>query len=170
MARRRDELILVLALLALAALVWFWLIPATVPAFVDRDSGDISARFVPQLAISVMVLALLARLFRLLVPLAAGPLTSPAPEPVEGLDRRSLVVLTGVSLFAFLLIRLVGFHLASALLALGFARYLGQRRPLVLAAFTLVLVSGIHLLFEHVFGIPLPRGALWQGLAALGRA
>ena len=170
MARRRDELILVLALLALAALVWFWLIPATVPAFVDRDSGDISARFVPQLATAVMILALLGRLFRLIVPVPVGPLAPPDPEPVEPLDRRSVVVLAGVALFALVLIRVVGFHLASALLALGFARYLGQRRPLVLAAFTLVLVAGIHLLFEHVFGIPLPRGTLWRGLAALGRA
>lgn len=70
------------------------------------------------------------------------------------------------------LINTAGFVVSSLLFVMGLSTFLSRRAGLTMQPGVLFLcasvVVGLSLLFQHVFAVPLPAGALWGGLAGGG--
>lgn len=159
---RLQEIILIFLLLGLMFISWFWIIPVSTSGFVEPGSGDISSRFVPQMAVLIISLGALLRLLLLYVPTSFA---NRDPEPLDGLGRRGFIVLASAAAFV-ILIQITGFYAAGAILVIWLAVFLGERRPKVLLAYPSILISVIFLLFEYVFSIGLPKGYLLSAITA----
>ncbi|MEQ8348369.1 MAG: tripartite tricarboxylate transporter TctB family protein [Sneathiellaceae bacterium] len=78
--------------------------------------------------------------------------------------RRVLLVLAAIGIYAFLLIDLIGFYVASVLTLWLVTWLLGERRLLLVTVYALLLTGGIFALFEIVLQTRLPKGWVLQGL------
>jgi putative tricarboxylic transport membrane protein len=118
-----------------------------------------SAGVFPMLAAGTMVLALLMaglRQRRIVVTQAEGPrglralLTTIAPMPLVG-------GVTSIALYMMLL-KPLGFLLASFLFLVTSMRLFGSRRWSLNAGISLLSLAVIHLVFSTLFSVVLPRG------------
>jgi putative tricarboxylic transport membrane protein len=98
------------------------------------------------------------------------PVPSAAPSRESGNERDRVSSLTNVLLVAtalvldVVLIPLLGFVIASALMFTLVARAFGSPRLLLDIAVGLALAGAIHLVFVHGLGLHLPVGELWGSL------
>jgi hypothetical protein len=93
---------------------------------------------------------------------------SPKPATALEFDRDATIrigVVIGLTLLYVAGVRFLGYVTASVIFIPVTAWFLGVRKPVLLAATTVIFVSVIAYLFRSVFSIPLPREAI---LAVLG--
>jgi putative tricarboxylic transport membrane protein len=81
------------------------------------------------------------------------------------IDRRALVLVSAGLILQMLLLDLLGWVLAAALLFAAVARAFGSRRPLLDLGIGLVLSGLAFALFVYGLGLSLPVGSLLEGLA-----
>ncbi len=173
MSARRVELTELLFLLGLVAVFYFFVIPAgiTDPDGFVLDEGlppSFSARLVAVLAAFVILL----RVVRLYWLPDASPKSAPAShstqstdEPVPSEPRVSLTrrVWIGVGvawLFAFGLVPVLGFPVASVLTLALMLFVLGERSVPRLVLFPIIVTLGVWILFEQLLSVKLPPGLL----------
>ena len=164
-----SEAMLAVAVLAGCALFSFVIVPAGVDtAF--ADPRDLGPRFILDIASAGMAVAALAALARIGFGRArageeAGAdgdaAAPPTPEERKG-ARRVLIVLAALGVYAFVLIDLIGFYVASVVTLSAVTWLLGERRTLLVALYALVLTASIYVLFEIVLQSRLPKGWILQ--------
>lgn len=168
MAARRTEVFELLFLLGVVALFYFVTIPAgiTDPDGFVLDEGlppSFSARLIAVLA----ALILLARLVRLgffptsaLAPTKDDATVEPASEFSTLLTRRVWIGVVVSLVFAFVLVPVFGFAIASVLTIGVMLFVLGERSRLRLVLFPLLVTTGVWLLFGQLLSVKLPEGLL----------
>ncbi|RAI03482.1 hypothetical protein DLJ53_02970 [Acuticoccus sediminis] len=165
-------LALPIAVLAFAALLVLWLIPAEVPA-ADPGGRGLGGRFFPTLIAAVLAALALAQIGLVL---SGGQSTAPAtaagddnPASDEGadedtpLDPRTLLAAAGLFVYAAL-VPVVGMLPATFLAVVAYMRALHVGAWWKAALFALAFVAVVAGFFEGVAAVPLPRGLLGAAL------
>lgn len=152
----RSELGLAALLLALGAFVLVETGRIEVPA----NANAIGPRFFPTL---VGGLLCLVAVWLAVDVLRGGHGEMEAAEDIDlsrTSDWRTLTLLSVVFLGHAALLELLGFAVAGSLLFFGVGAVLGSRRWARDAAISVVLATGVYLLFGRVLGVGLPAGLL----------
>lgn len=159
MTGRRQDLVIALALLAFAGLMWVWLVPTF------AGSGD--QVILPRLAIGAIGLfAALMVLGRVLPGPAGRPDDDPFVEVGRGEPRRLGIVVVVWAAFAALIPQL-GFYLGGALALLATFLAFGVRGWRALVGWTLGTPVALWLAFELAFGLRIPHGTVERALLGL---
>lgn len=167
MSARRVELFELLFLLGLVALFYFVVVPAGIsdPDGFVLDEGlppSFSARLIAILAAMIIVLRVLRITIFSPRAVADEPGVASEVEPVTELSTKlTRRVWTGVVIslfFAFALVPVLGFAIAS-LLTLGTTLFvLGERSWFRLMLYPLLVSAGVWLLFSQLLSVKLPEG------------
>lgn len=161
---RRDA-ILALGVLAFAALLAVWLIPAYVLNYATGEKG-LSPRFFPYLisgGLALLGLILLNHnrraLFKTKNPAGqtGAPSEAPRPDKFVAICAALLVVYYGAVFY-------LGLLPASFLALIGLMHLFGFRSRIKTILFSALLVGFLFLFFEKVAQVPLPRGVWFEGL------
>ncbi|GAA3726306.1 hypothetical protein HDA32_003511 [Spinactinospora alkalitolerans] len=147
---RRFDLAIAGAVLALglvtAGVAW------TLPA--GRQDGDIGPGGFPLLIASALVVL---GTVRLLQAWRSDPEPSPASRPLP------VIAMLATGIAVVVLMPVIGFVPAAAVLLAAGALIAGERRPVRLALFAVVFSLASYALFAFVFAVRLPNGLL-EGL------
>ena len=158
----RPESIAIGGLLAAAVVFGLWVLPLGIGLGAAGDGTGLSARFMPQLATTAMVLALAWGLYRSFVE------TRAIDRPDRDQEGRVRIPIGGLLIclaFAVIGFDLVGFYVGGICMAVLLAVLLGERRPWVIVLFPTLLMAGIYLLFEVALNVRLPKFGLIPGLS-----
>ena len=112
---------------------------------------------------------LVCSLIALLQTLKAQPAAAQPGETTSQHFRRAIapgvIVWTSVAIFAYMLaLERLGFIVASYLYLLVNMRILGERRWVVSALASALVLAAIYVVFQTAFSVVLPTGSLWQGV------
>lgn len=161
MKRIHPEVITIGAFLAAAITFGLLVLPAAIAPGGSSQGAGLSPRFMPQLAVASIVLALAWGLL--------GSLTG-KQQAEQRTRRRSSQIRTpicGVAIclaFAAIGFELAGFYVGGICMTILLTLLLGERRPWVIILFPTVLLAAIYVLFELALTIRLPRLGLIPGL------
>ncbi|EPX76637.1 tripartite tricarboxylate transporter TctB family protein [Salipiger mucosus] len=162
---QRELLIIALMLLLLAAFA-FWYVPLSidVPAGFGSDS-EVSPRFAPYLLAAIMALATILRILSLALAWAKGGLDEMTDDISEDLGtpdetRNGIFMNLLTNFYAFVLIPVAGFYLASIALVAYLVRRLGEQRPWMVALTGVACAVFVYLLFGRLLSVRLPGGLL----------
>lgn len=161
MKRIHPEVITIGAFLAAAITFGLLVLPAAIAPGGSSQGAGLSPRFMPQLALASIVLALAWGLFRSL---------TGKQQPEQQARHRGRQIHTpiyGVAIcivFACIGFELAGFFVGGICMAVLLTLLLGERRPWVIFLFPAVLLATIYVLFELALNIRLPRLGLIPGL------
>ena len=168
-ALARREISLLLALLAADALFYFVVIPNGIadPDGFGVDQG-LPPSFTARITAFLIAAILGARLFQLLVnPAAAEPAETDPGNGIVPIDRgsglRNFAGIVCALVFAFVLVPLIGYYLASMSMIAALMLVMGETRWPFLVGQPLAVMGLIWLLFDRVFSIKLPAGWLFGG-------
>ena len=152
----RSELGLAALLVALGA----FLLVETSRIEVPANANSIGPRFFPTV---VGVLLVLAGSWLVVDVLRGGSADMEAAEDIDlsrTSDWRTLGLLSAVFLGHAALLEVLGFAVAGALLFFGVGVALGSRRWARDLAVSVVLATGVYLVFGRLLGVGLPAGVL----------
>lgn len=155
-ATGKSELVLSALLLGLGAFVLVETATIEVPA----NANSLGPRFFPTV---VGVLLLTVGSWLTVDVLRGGHADMEAAEDIDlarTSDWRTLALLSAVFLGHAALLQVLGFAIAGSLLFFGVGAVLGSRRWARDAAVSVVLATGVYLLFGRVLGVGLPAGLL----------
>ena len=161
MKRVHPEVLTIGAFLAAALTFGLLVLPAAIAPGDSGQGASLSPRFMPQLAVASIVLALAWGLFRSL----AG--NRQAEQQGRRPRERILTPIYGVAIcivFAVIGFDLAGFYVGGIFMAVLLTLLLGERRPWVIVLFPAALLATIYVLFELALNIRLPRLGLLPGL------
>lgn len=161
MKRSRREAVTIGAFLAAAITFGLLVLPAAIAPGDSSQGAGLSPRFMPQLAVASIVLALAWALLRSL----AG--NRQAEQQARRPRKQILTPIYGVAIcifFAVIGFDLAGFYVGGILMAVLLTLLLGERRPWVIILVPSVLLATIYVLFELALSIRLPRLGLIPGL------
>ncbi len=163
MSSHRADVALVLGLLAGALLFVFYLVPVGIDEFRAEPGIGFSPRLVPMIAGISLLIALAIGVYDTLRHRDAARVSADADSSAQNVGR---MVLAAALCFAFSFVgaQIAGFYLGGALLAGLIAWLLGERRPLVLILFSVVLLGTIYAIFELGFQLRFPKNSLIPGL------
>ncbi|PWJ20602.1 tripartite tricarboxylate transporter TctB family protein [Jannaschia seohaensis] len=169
-AHVRLELWLIAILLPAVALFAFWFVPLSIdaPQGFGADS-EISPRFAPYLLASLMAAAMIGRLLQIGIAMMRGTVDDLADDLIGELGtaeetRRGGVLNFVSNLYAFVLIPVLGFYIASICLVTYLVRRLGESRIWVCAVIAVAAAAFTYLLFEQLLSVRLPDGLLGDAL------
>jgi hypothetical protein len=165
----RREITLLLALLAANAIYYFIVIPNGIadPDGFGVDQG-LPPSFTARSAALLIATILGVRLTQLLIkPSAAEPAES-NPEngaalPESGSGLRNFAGIVCALIFAFVLMPLIGYYLASIGMIAALMLVMGETRWPYLIGQPVAVIGLIWMLFDQVFSIKLPVGWLFGG-------
>lgn len=165
----RREISLLLALLAASALFYFLVIPNGI---IDPDGFGIGQGLPPSFTarITVILIAVIlgVRLLQLLVnPAVAEPTETDLGHDIAPTDSgsgpRNFAGIACALVFAFVLVPIIGYYLASIGMIAALMLVMGETRWPYLVGQPLAVMGLIWLLFDRVFSIKLPAGWLFGG-------
>ena len=167
MRAAKAEWVQLSVLLVADAFFYFLIIPTSIvdPENFGLDQG-LPPSFSPRLVAVFVVMVVLLRAWQLLFGHAT---TQPDDAPDSesevqaGLPVRALVGMAAGLLFATVLIPMVGFFLAGAILLVVLLGILGEKRWTRLAAFPAIVMLLIWGLFAQLLSLRLPLGMLFMG-------
>jgi hypothetical protein len=122
--------------------------------FVAGDFPPAAALFPRAVAVIMMIAG---------VVIAIRATVAPAPRSEPEFDREATIrigAVIGLTILYVVGVRWLGYVSASVIFIPVTAWFLGIRKPLLIAATTVIFVGGIAYLFREVFSIPLPREAV----------
>ena len=162
----RGELIVIAVLMLAVAAFALWYVPASID--VPRGFGsdaEISPRFTPYLLSAIMAVVMIGRLIVLGVAALKGKLDETEADITVALGtcketRRGIILNLLTNLYAFLLIPLAGFYVASFALVGYLVHRLGENRPWMAGLVGFACAVFVYLLFERLLSVRLPDGAL----------
>ena len=161
MKRIHTETVTIGAFLAAAITFGLLVLPAAIAPGDSGQGAGLSPRFMPQLAVASIVLALAWGLSRSLI-------RNRQPEQQARRPRKQILTpICGVAIcivFAAVGFDLAGFYVGGIFMAVLLTLLLGERRPWVIILFPAVLLATIYVLFELALNIRLPRLGLIPGL------
>jgi len=165
----RREISLLVALLAANALFYFVVIPngITDPDGFGIDQG-LPPSFTARVAAILIATILGARLLQLFVnPAAAQPEETDAGNGIAPADSgsglRNFAGIVCALVFAFVLVPLIGYYMASIGMIAALMLVMGETRWPYLVGQPLAVMGLIWLLFDRVFSIKLPAGWMFGG-------
>ncbi len=148
------------ALIVFSLALWLWLIPTYAGAGEQTIMPRIATALVG--ALSVLMLAVSAA--RLMVAARAPGGSASIDDPFLELDRKgepaALYVIIAIWGAVLLYLGEVGIHLGAGIAVFATFLVLGIRQPMTLIVWTLVPIIVLHLVFEQLFSLRLPRGSL----------
>lgn len=165
----RREIWLLLALLVVNAVFYFLIIPNGIS---DPDGFGIGQglppSFTARVAAALIAIILGLRLVQLIVNPSAAQITDSDPgtdsAPSEsGSGFRNLAGIACALTFAFMLVPMIGYYLASLLMIAALMLVMGETRWLYLAGQPVTVMGLIWVLFDRVFSIKMPVGWLFGG-------
>ena len=162
MKRIHPEVITIGAFLAAAITFGLLVLPTAIAPGDSGQRASLSPRFMPQLAVASIVLALAWGLLRSL----GGKQQS--GQQAGSRERQILTPIYGVAIcivFAGIGFDLAGFYVGGICMAVLLTLLLGERRPWVIILFPALLLATIYVLFELALNIRLPRLGLIPGLS-----
>ncbi len=169
-AHLRLELWLIAILLPLVALFALWFVPLSIdaPQGFGADS-EISPRFAPYLLAALMAAAMVGRLIQIGVASARGTLGDFADDLTDELGtaeetKRGMVLNFAANLYAFALIPILGFYIASVCLTTYLVRRLGEKRLWMSVTIAVAAAAFTFFLFEQLLSVRLPDGILGDAL------
>ena len=161
MKRIHTETVTIGAFLAASITFGLLVLPAAIAPGDSGQGAGLSPRFMPQLAVVSIVLALAWGLLSSL-----GGKQQPGQQ-AGSRDRQIRTPIYGVAIciaFAGIGFELAGFYLGGICMAVLLTFLLGERRPWVIVLFPALLLATIYVLFELALNIRLPRLGLIPGL------
>ena len=165
-AHVRVELWLIAILLPLVALFALWFVPLSIdaPQGFGADS-EISPRFAPYLLATLMAAAMIGRLIQIGVGVKRGTLDDFADDMTDELGtaeetKRGAVLNFVSNLYAFALIPILGFYVASFCMTAYLVRRLGEKRLWMSALIAVAAAAFTYFLFEQLLSVRLPDGML----------
>ena len=148
------------ALIVFSLALWFWFIPA----FAGTGEQTIMPRIAAALIGGLSLLMLVVSTLRLMVAARRPGGSVPADDPFLELDRQGepLALYLVVAIWGTVLLfpGYFGLHLGSGIAVAATFLVLGVRRPVTLVLWTVAPIVVLHMVFEQVFSLRLPRGAL----------
>ena len=169
-AHVRLELWLIALLLPSVALFALWFVPLSIdaPQGFGADS-EISPRFAPYLLSTLMAAAMTGRLVQLGLARMRGRLDDLGDDLTEELGtaeetKRGIVLNLASNLYAFAMIPILGFYVASFALTAYLVRRLGERRLWMAGVIAMATIAFTYLLFERLLSVRLPDGVLGDAL------
>ncbi len=170
----RGELIVIAVLMLLVAIFALWYVPASidVPVGFGADS-EVSPRFAPYLLSMIMVAAMIGRLIVLGATALRGKLDETETDITDGLGsaketQRGIVLNLLTNVYAFLLIPVAGFYVASFALVGYLVHRLGENRLWMAGLIGVACAIFVYLLFERLLSVRLPDGALGDFIEQFG--
>jgi uncharacterized membrane protein YoaK (UPF0700 family) len=169
-AHVRLELWLIALLLPAVALFALWFVPLSIdaPQGFGADS-EISPRFAPYLLSTLMAAAMIGRLVQIGIAMLRGTLDDFADDLTDEIGtaeetRRGAVLNFVSNFYAFALIPILGFYVASVCLVTYLVRRLGEKRLWMCAVIAVGAAAFTYFLFEQVLSVRLPDGLLGDAL------
>ncbi len=166
----RLELWLIAVLLPAIALFAFWFVPLSIdaPQGFGADS-EISPRFAPYLLSTLMAAAMIGRFIQIGLALVRGTLDQFIDDLTDELGtaeetKRGGVLNFAVNLYAFALIPILGFYVASVCLTTYLVRRLGEKRLWMSVFIAVAAAAFTYFLFEQLLSVRLPDGLLGDAL------
>ena len=157
----RREILLLCGLLLADAVFYFAVIPYGIenPEGFGLDQG-LPPSFSAHVAAILMALIIGVRLVSLLI---GGGVAAPDEEAGTGSWLRNAAGIGVALVFAFVLVPLAGYYIAGICMILALMMVMGERRRLYLVGQPVAVMGLIWLLFDRIFSIRLPTGALFDG-------
>jgi hypothetical protein len=161
-SRNVGVILTIAALLAITIAFGFGLLPAGIALGYGSDGAGLSPRFIPQLATAGIALALAFGLFQAVASKAPAEDASLATgdHPLRAASAALICLLS-----AYLGFALLGFYLGGAIMSAALMLLLGERRPLVVIVFPLLVLVVVYVLFELGLQVRLPKSGIFPGLS-----
>ena len=168
-ALARREIWLLFALLVASAIFYFFVVPNGIADPVGFGIGQgLPPSFTARVAIILVGLILCVRLIQLLVNPAVADVAESDPgigaiSTESGSGLRNLVGIACALTFAFVLVPVIGYYLASIVMIAALMWIMGERRWLYITGQPAAVIGFIWVLFDRIFSIKLPTGWLIGG-------
>jgi hypothetical protein len=161
---RRQQALLLSALIVLALVFAFVVLPREIQEGFASGGPGLSPRAMPELAVAGIILALA---FGLISSFFAAAPSTDAPATPPGLAAhplRSLGALVVCLVFAYLGFSLLGFYLGGLLMATLLTLLLGERQVVKVLVIPILTLVVIYCVFELGFQVRLPKAGFIPGV------
>lgn len=156
----RLNAVMAAALIVFALALWFWFIPTFAGSGEQTIMPRIAAALIGGLSLLMLVISTLRLMAAARRPVGAVATDDPFLELDRQGEPRALCLIVAIWGIVLLFVGYFGLHLGSGLAVAATFFVLGVRRPVTLIVWTVAPIVVLHLVFEQVFSLRLPRGAL----------